>query len=195
MKQKTILFFGVVGAGKGTQVDLLTEYFEQQGDRVIYIYPGNEFRTLSQTDSFTSQRVESILEQGKLVPDFFTNALSTKIMQENFTGDEHVIFDGYPRSVNQSEIIEAMIEFFDMSEPVALLLNISEEEAVKRLELRGRNDDTPEGIASRINVYRDQVVPSLEYLKEKIGMKVYEINGEQTVEEVHIDIKKALKLK
>ncbi|MBP6926005.1 MAG: nucleoside monophosphate kinase [Candidatus Pacebacteria bacterium] len=192
MNQKTILFFGVVGAGKGTQVELLQEYFKNNNEPSIYLYPGNEFRVLSNSGSYTSQRISDILSQGKLVPDFFTNALVVKMMQEKFTGREHVIFDGYPRSVNQAEAMCHNVAFFNLPQPMVILINISDDEAVKRLSMRGRSDDTPEGIKKRIDVYKEQVLPALDYLKENLQTPVYEINGEQSVKDVFADIMSVL---
>ena len=69
---------------------------------------------------------------------------------------------------------------------------LSEEEAMKRNLLRGRADDTEEGLRKRFNEYKNNVLPAMNYFKEKEGYEIYTINGEQTIEEVHKEIIKAL---
>ncbi len=65
---------------------------------------------------------------------------------------------------------------------------------MKRNLLRGRPDDTKEGIEQRFQEYMNNVVPSMNYFKNKEGYTIFEINGEQSVEDVHKDIVKALNL-
>ena len=72
------------------------------------------------------------------------------------------------------------------------MIEVGKEEAVKRMMLRARHDDTKEGIAKRFNEYTNNVVPAMNYFKDKENYKIYIINGEQSVQDVHKDIIKAL---
>ena len=195
MKHKAILFFGIVGAGKGTQVSLLQEYLNNQNQSSLYIYPGNEYREISTQDSCISKRVKDTMDAGNLLPDSLTDGLVVSLLMEKYTGNETLILDGYPRSLRQSETLADMAKFYDIEEMSVLFIDISEEEAVKRMMSRGRSDDNEEGIQKRIEVYNKQVHPSLSHLQKHMSLAVHTINGEQTVEEVHADIKKALDLK
>ena len=73
-----------------------------------------------------------------------------------------------------------------------IYIEVGKEEAMKRNLLRGRHDDTPEGIEKRFNEYINSVIPAMNYFKDKENYKIYTINGEQSVENVHKDIIKAL---
>ena len=73
-----------------------------------------------------------------------------------------------------------------------IYIELSEQEAIKRNLLRGRHDDTEEGLRKRFEEYRNKVIPAINYFKNKTGYTIYTINGEQTVENVHKDIIKAL---
>jgi adenylate kinase len=195
MNQKTILFFGIVGAGKGTQVELLQQYFNEQNHSSLYIYPGNEYRKISSQDTYISKQVKETLDKGNLQPDALTDGLVVSLLMDRYTGAEILIFDGYPRSLRQSETLADILKFYSINELTVLLINISEEEAVKRMMARGRSDDNVEAIQKRINVYKEQVYPSLAHLEKFISVTVHTINGEQTIEQVHADIKNALALK
>ena len=63
---------------------------------------------------------------------------------------------------------------------------------MKRNLLRGRADDTEEGLAKRFDEYVNNVVPSMNYFKGKEGYEIYSINGEQTIENVHIHLISAI---
>ena len=71
-------------------------------------------------------------------------------------------------------------------------LKVSDEWAIERLLGRGREDDTEENIKERLSWFYNNTFPAIEYLKNQSGHDYYEINGEQTVEEVHNDIIKCL---
>ena len=189
---RVFLFFGVVGAGKGTQVELLQEYLAKEGIMSHYLYPGNFFREVMGRGDITAERIGSYMNQGKLVPDFITNAYITNYVLQSYVGGEYVIFDGYPRSLEQATAIQDLIEFYGWQEIDIITINISEAEAIKRLLARGRHDDTEEGIAERVRVYNDRVLPALDALAQNITCNTHTINGEQSIEDVHKDIMKAL---
>ena len=76
-----------------------------------------------------------------------------------------------------------------------IYIKVGKEEAMKRNLLRGRVDDTPEGIEKRFDEYINKVVPAMDYFKDKPNYKIHTINGEQSVENVHKDIIAALGFK
>lgn len=194
MQGYTFVFFGIIGSGKGTQMELLKKYVhEKDGRESVYAYPGAEYRKLIEGDSFTGSLVKDSYMRGELQPDFLTTSIVADILISGLTNEKHVIFDGYPRTVLQAKDFESMMKFYKRRNIKIIYIEVGKEEAKKRNLLRGRADDTEEGIARRFDEYIDNVIPAMEYLQGKDGYEFYKIDGEQSVEGVHKDIIKALK--
>lgn len=189
-KKQTFVFFGIVGSGKGTQVELLNKYLKENNisDDILFISPGNEYRKIINTDSYTSKTIKERLEKGFLQPDFLTVGLLTNIMISNIKEDTCIIADGFPRTIDQSEAFENMMKFFNRNEVKIIYIDLSKEEAIKRMKLRGRSDDTDEGISNRFDEYVNNVIPSMKYFEGKEGYTLYKINGEQSILNVHNEI-------
>ncbi len=192
---QTFVFFGIVGSGKGTQVKLLSEFLKaKSGKECAYIGTGEIFRKIAESSENNSdtQAVKEILNSGRLVSDDMTNKLVSDAMEIKLSPDKHTIFDGYPRTVPQSIFFEEKMKFKNRENVKIIYIELSREEAMKRNLLRGRHDDTEEGLAKRFEEYENKVIPAMNYFKEKSGYTIHTINGEQTVENVHKDIIKAL---
>jgi adenylate kinase len=194
MDSYTFIFFGNVGSGKGTQMELLKRYLtDKDGKECVYTYPGAEYRKLIESKSYTGNIVKDSVMRGELQPDFLTTTIVTNILTSSLTEDKHLIVDGYPRTLVQSKDFEMMMKFYKRKIIKVIYIEVSEKEAMRRNLQRGRADDTKEGIARRFDEYIDNVIPAMNYFKEKDGYELYSINGEQSMEDVHKDIIKALK--
>ncbi len=195
MQAQTFVFFGIVGSGKGTQVRLLQEYLKgKDGQDQVYAYPGNVFRTLIESGTYVGGLIKDSITRGELQPNFLTNSIFTEILIKELDKNKHLIADGYPRTIVQAENFEQMVKFFERKDVKIIYIELSKDEAMKRNLLRGRHDDTEEGLARRFKEYEENVVPAMNYLKDKPGFSVYAINGEQSIEAVHQDIIKALNI-
>ena len=193
MKAQTFIFFGTVGSGKGTQAKLLMDLLkEKSGLDCIYAGTGEGFRKMLENGGYTGGLIKDSMNKGELQPNFLTTSIFTDILISSLTGEKHLIADGYPRNVEQSESMEAMMTFYKREDLKIIYIEIGEEEAKKRMLLRGRSDDTEEGIAKRLNEFKNKVIPSMNYFKDKDGYTIYTINGGQSVEDVQKDIIKAL---
>ena len=193
MEPQTFVFFGIVGSGKGTQVKLLQGFLKSKGNQeIVYTSTGEEYRKLIAGESYAGSLVKDSLTRGELQPDFLTTSLFTNILLSTLTPQKHLIADGYPRTIRQSESFEKMMKFFRRENVKIIYIELGKEEAMKRNLLRGRHDDTEEGLKKRFEEYEDNVIPSMNYFKGKPGYTLYTINGEQSVEKVHEDIIKAL---
>ncbi len=195
MNGETYVFFGIAGSGKGTQVKLLMGLLDKKGaGECVYAYPGNEYRHLIESGSFTGKIVQESFDKGHLQPDFLTNTIFTDILISHLSPEKNLIADGYPRTLAQAENFEQLMKFFKRDKIKIVYIQVGKDEATKRTLARGRTDDTPEGIAKRFDEYVNNVVPAMQYFDGKIGYQVHSINGEQPVEKVHEDIIKALNL-
>lgn len=123
-------------------------------------------------DLFTSQLewLEFCTMNGLLVPNRWTeNFVAAHIEQARSTREETFILDGYPRTVRAAE---HLLEFLDsMNIPVlkVLHLSISRQEMMARAQSRGREDDDQESLHKRFQFYIENVQPSVDYMKTKLG--------------------------
>lgn len=163
-----IVLFGLAGSGKGTQGRALAEIF---GWRWLSV--GEVIR---QTGEY-----KELTDSGRLIPD--EEVIDLMNRQINKAEDEgfEVILDGYPRSAMQAEyIVENMREKING----AVMLDVPREELLKRLELRGRDDDKErESIERRFKVFEENIPPIVEMFEEA-GIRVIHVNGVGTVGEV-----------
>ncbi len=194
MKPLTVLFFGSQGAGKGTQVQMLIDYLKSQSDRgVIRIDMGQELRNLRDTGTYAGKLTGGIIDAGVRIYDFMAIYLQTKLLVDNFTGEQHIIADGLASGEDQTRGFDDMMKFFGRGDLQVINLVISDETAVKRLMIRGRNDDTEEAILKRLAWTKSDVMPQLELLKSR-GRVIHEIDGEPDVATIHKSILSALKI-
>jgi adenylate kinase len=189
MNSQTLVFLGRSGSGKGTQVDLIRKNFEPY----LYISTGALFRDTAKLDSFAGKKIKISMESGGLPPEWLASFLWEKELIEKFHGNENLILDGTPRRLPEAEELDRVLEWLEVKEGlIAILVDITEEEAMNRLLKRSRIDDSKEGIISRLSWFKTSTEPVIDYY-EKSG-RLVRIDGMGTVEEIHERIKKALNL-
>jgi adenylate kinase len=189
MKPLNLILIGRSGSGKGTQADLLEKYIPN----MYHIESGKLLRILAEKDSDAGLRIKKIMEEGSLAPEVIAMSLWLDNISQNVKIEQGIIFDGAPRRLEEAEHLDEILKFLDRFDNTwAVLINISGEEAYKRLKLRARPDDNNEAIQNRMDFYTDQVLPVANHY-EKLE-KLIRINGEQSVEKIHEDIKLALKI-
>lgn len=175
-----ILMVGMPGAGKDTQIDLLKKIRP-----IEIIKVGDLVREKSKTDN----KIRKVLQQGGLVD----NEIVDQIMSEkisSFAQESTIVSDGFPRDLAQAQWIEDFAEKRELNIMKFIYLEISDEESIKRLLKRGREDDSKATIENRIKVFHDRTNPVLKYFENK---KYYQVvDGVGSVEEVHERIKKVL---
>jgi adenylate kinase len=164
-----VVLLGPPGAGKGTQAQKLSEKLG-----IPQISTGDLFRKNISEGTPLGVEAKSYLDAGDLVPSELTNKLvEDRIEQEDAAAG--FILDGYPRSVEQAKAFDEMLKNHNTKLDAVLEFSVSEEELFERLKGRGRADDTEEVIHNRMQVYRDETEPLLEY---------YSHNNLQTVDAV-----------
>ena len=163
-----IVLFGLAGSGKGTQGKILAEIFGWK-----WLSVGEIIR---QTGKYTE-----LLNSGRLIPDEDVIDLMNKNIKKTEEEGFDVILDGYPRDEVQAKYVtETMSEKIDG----AIVLDVPKEELLKRLALRGRDDDKEESsITQRFEVFENNIKNILPLFEEK-NIPVEYVNGVGTVEEV-----------
>jgi adenylate kinase len=175
------LIFGPPGSGKGTQSVKLAEKFN-----LAHLSTGDMLRAEIAAGTDLGKRMSAIMSKGELVPDeVVIELIAAKI--DNTKGRNGFLFDGFPRTVEQTIELEKMLNERGMQIDSMLVLEVEHNELVKRLvaraELSGRPDDKdPAVIENRIDVYKAKTEPIIDYCR-KIG--IYQpVNGMGTIEEI-----------
>jgi adenylate kinase len=164
-----IVLLGPPGAGKGTQALKLSEKLG-----IPQISTGDLFRKNISEGTPLGVEAKRYLDAGDLVPSELTNKLVEDRIEQADAADGFIL-DGYPRSVEQAKAFDEMLKNHNTKLDAVLEFSVSEEELFERLKGRGRADDTEEVIHNRMQVYRDETEPLLEY---------YSHNNLQTVDAV-----------
>jgi adenylate kinase family enzyme len=105
------------------------------------------------------------------------------------TGEEHVIFDGTPRSLHEAQILDTAITFYNRQHPHVIYLNISRETSKARMIARRRMDDiNKEEIERRLNWFENDVLPAVEYFRKYSRYNFIELDGDKPVEVVQHEL-------
>ena len=191
MRLQTFIFIGRSGCGKGTQVALLQEYIKKQDHQrhIFYIETGERFRQFIKEHSLSSRLAAEIYRSGNRQPDFVAVWMWSHLLVERMTGEEHVIFDGTPRSLHEAQIIDTAITFYNRQRPHVIYLNISRETSKARMIARRRMDDiNEEEIERRLNWFETDVIPAVEYFRKYPKYNFVELNGDQPVDAVQQEL-------
>lgn len=195
MEQLTVIFLGPQGSGKGTQVQLLKDYLNTKDPAsVLYFTAGTGLRAFAAGEGYTQERIRPLISAGKLIPTFITTNLFTSRLINGMHGEEHIILDGFPRTVDQTPDLDTAMDFYDRKKVYVLHITLSDEVARQRLAGRGREDDTKEGIEERLRWSHEEAAAVSEWFKKHPRYQFVDINGDQTIEQVHQDIMRALNL-
>ncbi len=166
-----ILLIGPPGAGKGTQAALLAQHFG-----IPAISTGDIFRENVRNETPLGLEAKAFMDRGEYVPDSLTNALvRDRLNQEDAVAG--FLLDGYPRTIDQVEELDDILEETEKKLDVVVQLTADSEELLRRLSGRaqeqGRSDDTPEVIKRRLDVYEKQTAPLIDiYASRSLVAKV-----------------------
>ena len=203
-----LIILGPQGCGKGTQAQLLADKFGW-----LHFEMGKILRSIAQSENNKySKGVAQALNSGSLVPDEYVRLIAWDFVKKH--QDKGIIFEGYPRSVDQYDHLQDMLRKFGKKLDFVINIDISEAESIARLEKRRtcnkcgkvytggtvcecggqlvqREDDKPEAIRQRLQIYHAQTHPVFEKaVADGIGV---EISGEFPIEIVHAHILEAIK--
>ena len=159
-----IILFGKPGAGKGTQADYIKNYFN-----LVHISTGDLFRNNIKNKTQLGLMAKSFMDQGKLVPDQVTIDMLKNEVTKNDKANGF-IFDGFPRTRSQAEILDEFLNSMKMNITATISLDVEdlilEKRLIKRGKISGRIDDQNlDKIRNRFKEYNKKTFPLINYYK------------------------------
>lgn len=182
-----VLFMGPPGAGKGTQAAMLAE---ERG--LTPLSTGDMLRDHVRRGTELGQRAKVIMDAGDLVPDDVIVGMVRETMSA--APALRFLLDGFPRTPAQAAALDALLAELGAEIRAAIALEADDDELVARLlqraQLEGRSDDNETTIRNRMEVYRRQTQPLLDYYAGQ-GTLV-RVDGLGSIDEVRERVREVL---
>lgn len=183
-----IVIFGPPGSGKGTQSANIVEKYQ-----LVHLSTGDLLREEMAKNSPLGIEVRKFIDKGLLVPDEIIIRELYEKASEHLDG-QGMIFDGFPRTLVQAEMLDQMLNERGIPVNLVLSVEVEEEELFNRMMGRaqdsGRSDDQADVIRHRIEVYKNQTLPLIDYYRKQ--GKIAAINGMSPVPVVFQRITRAI---
>lgn len=171
-----VVLLGPPGAGKGTQAQVLCERLG-----VPAISTGDMLREAVSDGSELGLKVQGIMASGGLVDD----GTMADVVRERLAKPDAgrgFLLDGYPRTLPQAETLAGILHDAGRELNAVLLVDVPEDELVRRALLRGRADDKEDVIRERLRVYREKTEPLIGYYRQRGLLR--ELDGNRPIDEV-----------
>lgn len=176
-----IVLFGPPGSGKGTQAAKLVAKYN-----LVHLSTGDIFRANIKGETELGKLAKGYLDKGQLVPDEVTiDMLQTEASK--YPDAKGFIFDGFPRTTFQAESLDTYLASRNTAVTLMLSLEVDETELKRRLLERGKesgrpDDQNPEVIQKRIDVYNKETAPAKEFYTKQD--KLRGVNGVGAIEDI-----------
>ena len=184
-----IVIFGPPGAGKGTQSKFISKTFN-----LHQLSTGELLRNEIKNKTNLGLKIFDIINTGELVSDNVVSDLIEKFISDKIYKNR-LIFDGYPRNLNQAINLDNLLEKYDQKIDIVLKLSVNLETIIKRITERKvqekRADDNEAIAVKRFKTYEQSTEPVLEHYKKSNLLKV--INGEASIREISAEISDLIK--
>jgi len=169
-----LILFGPPGSGKGTQSDKLVAKYG-----LIHLSTGNLLREEIAQKTPLGLEAKSFIDKGQLVPDEIVIGMVDSYFDKHKDA-RGFLFDGFPRTVAQAKALDKLLDLKKTEIGKVLILDVDEDELIKRLVLRGktsgRSDDADENIQrNRQEVYKNETLPVAAYYAK--ARKVANVDG------------------
>lgn len=201
-----IILFGPPGAGKGTQADKITKFFN-----LYRVSTGELLRNEIHKKTDLGNKIKNIIDKGDFVSDNIINDLIVEILSDKKIYNR-LIFDGYPRNLYQAKNLDSLLNKFGQKISCVFSLNVEKEMIIKRILGRQtcskcglifneyfnlattknhkcgdkflikRSDDNEKTVLQRYDTYLDQTLPILQYYK-KLNL-LHEIDGKIEIDQI-----------
>ena len=176
-----LVLFGPPGAGKGTQAIFLAKAY-----KLIHLSTGDILREEIAAGTKIGLAAKDLICRGELVPDSMVIDLIQDKLDKN-PKSNGFLFDGFPRTVPQSEALDTLLVHYGRNVSAMLSLEVDKEELIARLMKRGttsgRDDDSHRSIIeNRIEIYNQKTAPLISYYRN--AGKYESINGMGSIEEI-----------
>jgi adenylate kinase len=179
-----LIFLGPPGAGKGTQSKLLAEF-----QKIPHISTGDILRQAILDQTPLGIKAQNYMDKGELVPD----ELVQDLVQERLNQPDAQngwILDGFPRKVTQAVFLEELLLKIGQGEARVINLDAPDVVVITRLLGRGRKDDSQEVISRRLEVYRHDTAPLIEYYQAR--HQLITVDGNHSEAEVSAVLQKVI---
>ena len=204
-----VIIFGPPGAGKGTQSEILAKKFN-----LFKVSTGDLLRKEIENKTPISEKIK-VINKGKLVPDNIIDSLIENILS-NKNYCNRLIFDGYPRTLNQAENLDLLVKKHNQKISLILSLKVDESDIIKRIQgretcskcglifnkffnpatdenhkcdktfLLRRVDDTENILKNRFETYDKKTLPILDYYRNQKLLR--EIDGKGKINDIYQQI-------
>jgi len=175
-----IILFGPPGAGKGTQAKYLVKKLSN-----FQISTGDILREEIKKNSDIGKKIIDVMNDGRFVSDDIVNELLEKQVFDPIKKNK-LIFDGYPRSINQAKNLDMLLDRSNQSIDYVFFLNVNKETIIKRIKKRKimekRLDDELDTILKRYDTYMETTKPVLDFYSKNANF--YEIDGSDQIEQI-----------
>jgi len=175
---------GPPGAGKGTQAKTLADNWN-----IAHISTGDILRQALKEQTPLGVKAQDYMDKGELVPD----QLVQEMVQERLSQPDTKlgwILDGFPRTVNQALFLEELLQKLNQHGEKVVNLEVPDEILIARLLQRGRKDDTEQVIRRRLEVYRIETAPLIDFYSSRQAL--LSVNGAKSPEEVTGELHKLI---
>ncbi|MBD1921516.1 adenylate kinase [Microcoleus sp. FACHB-831] len=185
-----LIFLGPPGAGKGTQAKILADVCE-----IPHISTGDILRNAKAEGTPLGLKAKSYMDRGELVPDdLILDLIRERLNQPDAKAGW--ILDGFPRNVNQANFLDNLLREMSQGCDRVVNMEVADEVLVERMLGRarkeGRADDTPEVISHRLEVYRQQTAPLIDYYSDR--QILVSVDGDRSLNEVTTTLKELIAL-
>ena len=197
-----LIFLGPAGSGKGTQAQFLKDQSNYE-----HLSTGDLLRAEIKSNSELGQQVQSVIHSGNLVSDdIILNIIQKHINDLKLSNKSGVIFDGFPRTLDQANALTNLITKMELRLTKVLYFHLSLEESINRISGRlvdsrnnnvfhkisnpapkeaepfliTRKDDTPDKVTHRYNVYKNETTPLLDFYQSDL----YQVDCLQTIKQI-----------